>query len=280
MTNSNPMRRSAASKSGTFPLEHAALPARTTLGSDYKREKHQRRQREILDAAAATFTEHGFHATTMQHIAERVGTRAGSLYHYIASKEVALESICRATGVETNRRLTEILDGGGPAAEMIRRGIEMHLDPASIDYVNAFAFFRRSLPLDVRTEMSQLARQYLATWEAIVRRGVDEGALRDDLDPRAATAGIVAMCNGVISWLTRKAPDEFAPVSHELAELVVNGLRRPPGRASRPKSAAGSTVSAKGKPRKTTAPARPGGSSKPSKPVKAAGRRSPSGTRT
>lgn len=200
------------------------LPVRAQLGSEYKREKHARRQREILDAAAATFRDRGFHAATMHDVAERIGMRPGSLYHYLPSKELALESICRATGAEFNARLTELLRAGGAASDMIRRGIELHLHPDTIDYVNAFAFYRRSLPEAAKAQLNLMAKQYLDTWEAIVRGGIKDGSLRKDLEPRAAAVGIVAMCNGVIGWFARKPSSDITGTVQQLSSLVLGGL--------------------------------------------------------
>lgn len=41
----------------------------------------------ILDTAAALFLERGYEATSLRHLADAVGTKAGSLYCPFASKE-------------------------------------------------------------------------------------------------------------------------------------------------------------------------------------------------
>lgn len=45
---------------------------------------------QILDAAAALFTEHGFAATSTRMIADRVGIRQASLYYHFATKDELL----------------------------------------------------------------------------------------------------------------------------------------------------------------------------------------------
>ncbi|MBL7623111.1 TetR/AcrR family transcriptional regulator [Frankia sp. AgB1.8] len=45
---------------------------------------------QILDAAAALFTEHGFAATSTRMIAEKVGIRQASLYYHFATKDELL----------------------------------------------------------------------------------------------------------------------------------------------------------------------------------------------
>ena len=43
-------------------------------------------ERAILDSAYELFSEHGYHATTLQDIAERAGVGVGTVYSYIPSK--------------------------------------------------------------------------------------------------------------------------------------------------------------------------------------------------
>ena len=45
--------------------------------------KKARRRREILVTAAAVFAEFGYFNATMKDIANRIGMRSGSLYHYL-----------------------------------------------------------------------------------------------------------------------------------------------------------------------------------------------------
>jgi TetR/AcrR family transcriptional repressor of uid operon len=52
------------------------------------------RRARIVKAAERAFVRHGFHATTMQHVAEEAGMSAGNLYRYFPSKEAIVEGLC------------------------------------------------------------------------------------------------------------------------------------------------------------------------------------------
>jgi AcrR family transcriptional regulator len=54
---------------------------------------HARRD-HIAAAAERAFVRHGFHAATMQQVAEEAGMSAGNLYRYFPSKEAMVEGIC------------------------------------------------------------------------------------------------------------------------------------------------------------------------------------------
>jgi len=48
----------------------------------------------IVEAAQRAFVRQGFHAATMQDVAEEAGMSAGNLYRYFASKEALVEGLC------------------------------------------------------------------------------------------------------------------------------------------------------------------------------------------
>ncbi|MEW1959346.1 TetR/AcrR family transcriptional regulator [Kineococcus sp. NPDC059986] len=54
-------------------------------------------RQEILDAAAALFSESGFAATSTRAIADRVGIRQASLYHHFAGKDEILLELLEAS---------------------------------------------------------------------------------------------------------------------------------------------------------------------------------------
>ena len=53
-------------------------------------ERHAR----IVEAAQRAFVRLGFHATTMQNVADEAGMSAGNLYRYFSSKEALVEGLC------------------------------------------------------------------------------------------------------------------------------------------------------------------------------------------
>src|SRR5208337_287183 len=52
------------------------------------------RRERIIEAAERAFVRHGFHAATMQHVAEEAEMSAGNLYRYFPAKEAMVEALC------------------------------------------------------------------------------------------------------------------------------------------------------------------------------------------
>ncbi|MGO4871601.1 MAG: TetR/AcrR family transcriptional regulator [Roseiarcus sp.] len=70
------------------------------------------RREAIVAAAERAFVRHGFHAATMQQVADEAGMSAGNLYRYFPSKEALVEGIC-ATDQRERADVFEALAAAG-----------------------------------------------------------------------------------------------------------------------------------------------------------------------
>jgi AcrR family transcriptional regulator len=194
--------------------------------SEHVRQKQDRRRSDILDAAASVFAERGYVNASMKDIADRLGMRPGSLYHYFPSKEAALEEMCRVSAVEFCETLRAILARGGTATGMVREGMLAHLTSNRRAYVEIFAFSRRNLPPGTVDELNNLARAYRQIWKRIFQHGAERGEWREGLDPDIAADAVLALCNSAAATLSRRRaadPHKAAPM---WVELFLEGTRR------------------------------------------------------
>ncbi|HEX4359350.1 MAG TPA: helix-turn-helix domain-containing protein [Pseudonocardia sp.] len=93
-----------------------------------RRVSRSERERQILDAASAVFTERGYQAASMDAVAERVGVTKPVLYDHFGSKEgLLLACIARA-----RTELLEVTTAAAASAtspeDMLRRGFRAFFD--------------------------------------------------------------------------------------------------------------------------------------------------------
>jgi TetR/AcrR family transcriptional regulator, repressor for uid operon len=74
-----------------------------------RRPAEAERRERILQAAERAFVRNGFHATTMQHVADEVGMSAGNLYRYFPSKEAIVEGLCELDQAERAEAFAELM---------------------------------------------------------------------------------------------------------------------------------------------------------------------------
>jgi TetR/AcrR family transcriptional repressor of uid operon len=86
----------------------------------------ERRER-ILAAAERAFVRQGFHATTMQHVADEIGMSAGNLYRYFPSKEAIVEGLCERDQAERARAFAELMADHRSIPEALCWAVRKHV---------------------------------------------------------------------------------------------------------------------------------------------------------
>ncbi len=98
----------------------------TSLPAGRRPPDAERRER-ILEAAERAFVRQGFHATTMQHVADELGMSAGNLYRYFPSKEAIVEGLCAVDQAERARGFAELMADNRNIMEALCAGLRKHV---------------------------------------------------------------------------------------------------------------------------------------------------------
>ena len=183
-------------------------------------------QREaILARAAELFARHGYHATSMNQVAEACGLSKATLYHYYSDKEALLvqiaDSPCLAPARAGGTKSSALdLKPQAQFRELVRRIVE--------EYAGAQHAHRvltedvKFLPPLDRQRILEQEREVVAGFAAVV------GALRPELKQAALTTPMTMLLFGMINWMfTWMKPtgaldhEALAPM---VADLFLGGL--------------------------------------------------------
>ena len=151
-----------------------------------RREESERRRRSILDAARSCFGREGYAGATVARIAEEARVSNGLLYQFFRNKDHLLEVVLRDVLRDWVRALVPTeAESEAPAAAlegMLRRSVEFcrgnPLLPALLSSDPALQLQRIRLVGQDRIEPH---RELVAS---ILRRGIETGEFRGDLDVR------------------------------------------------------------------------------------------------
>ncbi len=184
------------------------------------------RQTEIIRAAAKVFKAKGYHAATIQDIADEVGLLKGSLYHYVASKEELLYLVVKDPITRVYRRLEKIADGKGSAREKIARAVAVHLEAFDVHYAHLFVYIREmdSLYGRLKDKIAESPKHYERLWHRILREGMKAGELRDDLDVKVVTYAILGAMNWMYKWYEQNGRLSIREVANIYARTFLDGL--------------------------------------------------------
>lgn len=185
------------------------------------------RYEELLETALQLFREKGFHATSMQDIAEGMGLRKASLYHYIGAKEDLLVSIYQRTIAEHGRHIDVIVHGPGTAGDRLHRAIASHLKSIVL-HADMFAVYLsedRSLPPAHKRSVREASRDYRRKFEEIIRQGIEAGEFKD-VDAHMAALVILGACNWLPQWYSPSGKMSTEEIIELFTEVLLQGLTK------------------------------------------------------
>ena len=180
---------------------------------------------DILVAAAQVFSQKGYHATSMQDIAEAVNLQKGSLYHHVSSKqEILFDILDRALDLLIER-LSGVLHRPGPPDEKLRRAIRVYLETLA-DHADLSAVLlleHRSLEPDLHTRHVPRRDRFESMWRELIREGKDAGIF-SCMSPSLAARALLGVMNWTITWYRPDGPLTAAEIAEQFADLFLNGL--------------------------------------------------------
>lgn len=191
---------------------------------------------EVLEAAATVFVERGFMATTVDDIAEVLGSTKGRIYHYYRSKSdifvdllvLAMEDLI--SRIRPIQAMSEL-----PADERLLEAARMHARVMMTQSARSRVAVQgtetwlmqdgAAKQRDALGYFVELRDEYEQSFADLIAEGIAEGIFRE-VDPRLATKPIFGALNWINMWYRPRAGDPIEPLADEFATFCVNGLRR------------------------------------------------------
>ena len=191
--------------------------------SPHVRRKRQRRRAEILHAALRAFRENGYHATTLEDIAEHLGVRKTALYHYFPDKEAILYECHRESLTELERLMKEAREldtASEQLAHVIREHVRVMTDTLE---GSPLAFEVTAFSPERQKEMIAARDRYEHELRRIIDRGIEEGEFRR-VDSKIAVFAVLGAINWIARWYSPEGSVHAPELGAQFAEHLVGGL--------------------------------------------------------
>ena len=167
----------------------------------------QARRQAIVDEALVVFSRTGFHGGSLREIAKRVGVTPSGLLHHFADKEELF------TEVLHQRDEAVRAAAGDPAEHTLieqAKRVVAH-NQTSRGLTSLYAIVSAEATDAEHPSHDDFAERYRARADEaveILRRGLDAGEVRDDIDPALAARLISAVMDGIqLQWLLDESVD-------------------------------------------------------------------------
>ena len=180
---------------------------------------------EILEAAAQIIREKGYHATSMQDIAEAVDLRKASLYHHFDGKQNILVELLDMALDILIEELEKVVKTQVSPEEKLRLAMRSYLNSLAKynDLASVLLLEHRSLEQKLRKKHVSRRDRYEELWRGIIEDGVSTGVFICD-DPGLATKVVLGIANWTIMWYRQEGSLSATDIADQSANLVLNGL--------------------------------------------------------
>lgn len=181
----------------------------------------------VLRMAARMFNEKGFHATSLDELAERLHITKPTLYYYVKNKDEILFE-CVSIGLQMLEDAIQAERArGGRAIDQLVAAMRSYVQIVTQDYgMCIIRVGEDPLPPDSRRALRAFKAKLDAHFRELVRQGMEEGSIRP-CDPKIAAFTVA----GALSWIGRWYRPEGALDPEEIARqcigLLAGGLCTP-----------------------------------------------------
>lgn len=183
---------------------------------------------EILMAASKIIAEKGFHATSMQEIAEAVDLRKASLYHHVSSKQEILVALLDMALDLLIEQLQDVVDQDLPSREKFILAMKVYLDTLITNrgLSSVLLLEHRSLDSKMHARHVPQRDKFEALWRGIIDEGIAKGEFHSE-DPHLAIKQVLGIANWTIMWFRPDGPLSISEIAEKNAILLLEGFSTP-----------------------------------------------------
>lgn len=176
----------------------------------------------VLRAAVQMFNERGFHQTSLDDVAARLGVSKPTIYHYLGNKDQVLLE-CVTIGLRqlleaANQARLQPGHGAERLTAFLQRYAEINMDDFGRCVIRTGD---EALAPESRKRFRELKRQIDGAMRALIAEGIADGSI-GPTDPKLLAFTIA----GALNWPARWHEPDGALSAQELAKLLVANLAR------------------------------------------------------
>jgi len=180
---------------------------------------------DILEAAAAIFSQKGYHATSMQDIAHAVHLQKASLYHHVSGKQEILLAILDQALDMLIENMEEVMVQPLPPRQKLRLGVRTYLKELleNRELASVLLLEHRSLKPELQTQHIQRRDRFEHLWRDLIQNGVDAGSFYcSDVD--LTVRALLGVLNWTITWYRPNGKYSSQQIADQYVDIFLQGL--------------------------------------------------------
>lgn len=188
----------------------------------------EERRAQIVRAAAQLFERKGYHNTGMDDIAEAVGLRKPTLYHYVKSKAEIVVWIHNDVMYPLLQRLETNVAKGIDPREGLRQTVTDILEIMETKPGHLRVYFEnhRELPDALQSEAVHQRDRYEGLVESLIEDGIKRGIFRKTR-VRLTALALFGITNWSYQWYRAGGALDHTAVADQLLDIFLHGVEQP-----------------------------------------------------
>ena len=178
----------------------------------------------VLRTAARLFNEKGFHASSLDEVAERLNVTKPTLYYYAKNKDDILFG-CVRIGLEMMRdAISVVSDSGGSAIEKLRAAMHAYAMIVTMDFgMCVIRVGEDALELDNKKKLRALKVGIDREFRKLIELAIQEGSLAPT-DPKIAAFIVAGGLGWIGRWYRPNGPLSAEEVADQAVATLLSGL--------------------------------------------------------
>lgn len=179
----------------------------------------------ILEAAAQIFSKKGFHAASMQDIAEAVSMQKGSLYYHVSSKQQILFEILNRALELLIENMEAVMALPLPPEDKLRHAMASYLTTMieHLDLASVLLLEHRSLEPELHARHIPKRDYFEGLWRNLIIEGKDAGVFTS-ADPAFTSRALLGVMNWTVTWYHPGGSMTAGEIAQQYADLFLKGL--------------------------------------------------------
>jgi AcrR family transcriptional regulator len=193
-----------------------------------KIEEREKKRRAVLIAAVKMFNERGFHATSLDDVAQTLGISKPTIYHYLGNKDQVLLECLR-------HGLQQVQDAANNASGTSGRGIDRlraYLRSYATVNMNDFGRCVNRTSDEILSESSlrqvkELKSKIDHAMRALIMEGMADGSILPG-DVKLIAFTLAGALNWPARWHNPSGPLSIAALAESMVSILTKGIEAKP----------------------------------------------------
>ena len=189
-------------------------------------------RKTLLEAGLRVFSRKGYADTTLDDIAQEAEVTRGAIYHHFGGKAELYNHVISDGWERIMPAIHKGISEGSNGLDKLRRSfiyfVKFAVEDETFRAINELMLFKTPYSEDLEEGMEWKrigVRGGIQNVTAIVRQGIEDGSIRDDVRPLDVGIMVITMQNGLVAmWLMDPTLFSITERAEAMAEILFSGL--------------------------------------------------------